>query len=141
MNEELRRMNVKLRTTNHEQRTAIPQAGTFPPNIRIEWNKFDERAVTLCTCRSGVDPSLVQKMIQYSQYTNDPCFMCYLSCLITERGLMDGNGDYIVDALVLHMANITRSIAVACVNASITLQDPCKKAYDVGLCLMDKLSV
>ncbi|KAK4887731.1 hypothetical protein RN001_004002 [Aquatica leii] len=104
---------------------------SFPQSIRIEWNKFDEYAVTKCMCESGVMPDLVQKMIKNSEYTNDPCFKCYLKCLISERGLMDANGNYIVDALVLHMANITSAVAQLCVNTSITVQDPCQKAYNV----------
>ncbi|KAF5271046.1 hypothetical protein FQR65_LT00465 [Abscondita terminalis] len=71
-----------------------------------------------CMCATGVDSSQATNWINKNQFSNDPCFKCFLNCLALSIGILDSQGNYYRDKLIETVPELNQTAVDYCVSQS-----------------------
>ncbi|KAF5281428.1 hypothetical protein FQR65_LT14699 [Abscondita terminalis] len=88
-----------------------------------------------CICSSGVDPAKAYGYIYDFKYPEDPCFKCFVKCMLTKVGFFASDGEPVRNPALDPTTQITQRAHDICTNETNNIVDLCDKVYKHSKCI------
>ncbi|KAF5281430.1 hypothetical protein FQR65_LT14701 [Abscondita terminalis] len=119
----------------------VGSTGTVLNGLSYKASYLDNRANVLlpfaseCICSSGVDPAIAYGFIYDLKYPEDPCFKCFVGCMVTKAGFFTSDGEPVYVAELDPTNQITQNTRDTCKNETKNIADLCDKLFKYSKCV------
>ncbi|KAF5289661.1 hypothetical protein FQR65_LT11778 [Abscondita terminalis] len=104
-------------------------------DLQEVWTTLRNPLITECICKSGADPSLVQKWLVDNVYSNDACFKCFVKCIGIGVDVVDVLGT-INEDLIVEKYEVSRELVSNCTLKYENETDLCEKVFKHSKCVI-----
>ncbi|KAK4885608.1 hypothetical protein RN001_001879 [Aquatica leii] len=91
-----------------------------------------------CMCATGVNNVMVQKWRDRGEFTNDPCFKCFVRCVAIKVGFVDSMGSFSCNTMIKKL-EVTPEIVNKCVGDNNKVVDLCEQVYKIEFCIVNAM--